>query len=72
MRGFFKFLNAHTTKPVRVVPPFVKFFLKFLIRQVLVSRHHACNMQVESLGTAPRFDAQASAEERDRRLVAST
>ena len=51
MGGFFsgplyKFLNAHP----RENGPGPKFFLKFLFRQVSVSRHYPCNMQVERLG----------------------
>ena len=45
---------------MRKVPAYVKYFLRYLSRQVSLSHHYNCAMMMRPWDTAPRVDAQAS------------
>ena len=53
-------LSLHPRGAVRKRPACVKYFLRYLSRQVSLSRHYNCAMMMRPWDTAPRVDAQAS------------
>ena len=56
----YSFLSLHARGAVRKVPAYVKYFLRYLSRQVSLSRHYNCAMMMRPWDTAPQVDAQAS------------
>ena len=47
------FLSLHPRGAVRRVPAYAKYFLRYLSRQVSLSRHYNCAMMLRSLGYSP-------------------
>ena len=58
----YKFMISPPRHSVQSVPSYVSFFLRFLARQVEQRRHYPCAVRTFSASSAPRLDAQASAE----------
>ena len=58
----YRFMSLHPRSSVRRVPPYVRFFLRYLADRVSGSRHYNCAVSMESTTVAPRVDAQASSE----------
>ena len=58
----YRFLAIHPRSSVRVIPPYVTFFLRYLARRVEASGHFPCASDLHASSQAPRVDAQASAE----------
>ena len=56
----YRFMSLHPRGPVRAVPPFVRFFLKYPSDQIARRRHYPCEVEMQFLANAPRVDAQAS------------
>ena len=50
----YSFLSLHPRGAVRKVPAYVKYFLRYLSRQVSLSRHCNCAMVIRPWDTAPR------------------
>ena len=58
----YRFMSLHPPSSVRRVPPYVRFFLRYLADRVSGSRHYNCAISMDSTTVAPRVDAQASSE----------
>ena len=58
----YRFLTMHPRSSVRVISPYVSFFLSYLAQQVEADRHFPCASDLRASAQAPRVDAQASAE----------
>ena len=58
----YKFIGIHPREPVRRIPPYVKFILRYLANQILNQRHYQCNSKLTTADCMPRVDAQASAQ----------
>ena len=58
----YRFLSIHPRGSIRRVPPYVSFILHYLSRQIAGCRHFLCASSLESIRSAPRVDAQASAD----------
>ena len=55
-------MSLHPWSSVRRVPPYVRFFLRYLAERVSGSRHYNCAVSMESTTVAPRVYAQGSSE----------
>ena len=62
MAHLYKFMTIHPRHSVQAVPSYVAFFLRFLVGHVEKRRRYACVVQTYPASSAPRVDAQASAE----------
>ena len=58
----YRFLAIHPRSSVRVIPPYVTFFLRYVAQQVEAGRHFPCALDLRASSQAPRVDAQASSE----------
>ena len=69
----YSFLSLHPRGAVRKVPAHVQYFLRYLSRQVSLSRHYNCAMLMHSFGHSPSGRRTGkSRQDRDRWLGTRT